>query len=189
MDIDELKINGNSSTKAPCKPAVDEHQLAIKLAASRVISSKDRIMRHFKVQAVAGLAMPFLVFGMDFNMPMWLLIVYSVFGIGMALWALVVMLNLRDINFFSLPVSKALQHIIRLRRQIALMRAVGIVVAVFLVLSLGIEIFAKNEPYMFYGFIAGLIVGLPIGICRWITVNRQTRRLEEALRACEEPCV
>ena len=43
MDIDELKNKWKLIDEAPCKPAVDEHQLAIKLAASRVIRRKTEL--------------------------------------------------------------------------------------------------------------------------------------------------
>lgn len=190
MDIEELKNKWKGIDAAPCKSPIDEGELAVKLAASRVSSSKDRIMRHLRSSGIVGVCMPFLAGGLlagKYNTPDWLVVVYSLYGLLLSLWAFVMLIRFRKHDFITMPVAQSLQHIVTLRRRISLMRAVGLLGGVFILGSLGMVFFADGDPYLTAGFFAGMAVGLPLGIWRWIDLNKRTRHLEEALRACAEP--
>ena len=190
MDIEELKNKWKGLDAAPCKSPIDEGELVVRLAASRVSSSKDRIMRHLRTSGIAGVWMPFLACGLlagKYGCPDWLVVVYSLYGLLMGVWALALLIRFRKHDFITMPVAQSLQHIVTLRRRISLMRAAGILGGVFIIGSLGMVFFADGDPYLTAGFFAGLAVGLPLGIFRWIDLNKRTRYLEKALRACAQP--
>ena len=190
MDIEDLKNKWKGLDAAPCKSSIDERDLALKIASSRVTSSKDRIMRHLRTGGIVGLAMPFIALSLllnRFGVPGWLVVVYSLFGLLMGVWSLVTSIKLREHNFITMPVAQSLQHIVSFRRRISLMRAVGLLGGAFIIGSLGVVFLADGDPYLTAGFFTGIVVGLPLAIWRWLDLNRRTRHLEEALRACEEP--
>lgn len=62
----------------------------------------------------------------------------------------------------------------------------GIVLGVPLLISLGFYVGSLTSPYVFYGFVAGLIVGLPLSVRIFLRMMGDINALRAALRDVEE---
>ena len=61
----------------------------------------------------------------------------------------------------------------------------GIVLGVPLLISLGFYVGSLTSPYVFYGFVAGLIVGLPLSVRIFLRMMGDINALRAALRETE----
>ena len=61
----------------------------------------------------------------------------------------------------------------------------GIVLGVPLLILLGFYVGSLTSPYVFYGFVAGLIVGLPLGVRIFLRMMGDINALRAALRETE----
>ena len=62
----------------------------------------------------------------------------------------------------------------------------GIVLGVPLLISLGFYVGSLTSPYVFYGFVAGLIVGLPLSVRIFLRMMGDINALRAALRETDE---
>ena len=62
----------------------------------------------------------------------------------------------------------------------------GIALGVPLLILLGVYMGSLTSPYVFYGFVAGLIVGLPLGVRIFLRMMGDINALRAALRETDE---
>ena len=62
----------------------------------------------------------------------------------------------------------------------------GIALGVPLLILLGFYMGSLTSPYVFYGFVAGLIVGLPLGVHIFLRMLGDINALRAALRETDE---
>ncbi|MDE6311941.1 MAG: hypothetical protein K2L96_09035 [Muribaculaceae bacterium] len=116
--------------------------------------------------------------------PLGLCIFYGIFGLIMGSLNAVFGLYIRNIDFMGLPVVQAIDKALLIRRMQWTLLAFGICLGLCLLIPLGMVFWDLPEGRsVFWGGVAGGIIGLAIGISKERKFFRQSRALLRALQA------
>lgn len=155
---------------------------------SRVVSNAARrrtepmqLERTFTRLGIMGLLFPCLALCMREFIPQWMMIVYSAFGVTAGLVDLYLARRVRGIYYVDLPVLEAVSRITRLEQTVRILRYISMVGGLAIVAALLYCLYITGDKSLFYGGLAGLAIGLPLGLRIWIFTNRRFRRWRRAV--------
>lgn len=115
--------------------------------------------------------------------PMWLCVVYALFGLCAVVWNFFLARYISHIDFMTLPVVQSIEKAVRIRmlqrRLLLLSSVLGILVIVPL-----LKFFYEAEPEhsMFWGGVVGGVLGLIVGVRKEILFFRRSRELLRSLQ-------
>lgn len=111
----------------------------------------------------------------------WLMLSLGIFVAVVLVRQLLLLDRLRRIDPLRQTVREACAAAVRFRRCFLGGVAVGVCLAVPVLIGLGLCMMRQGDAYMFYGFVAGLAIGLPVGVCVYRSMRRDVDALQEAL--------
>lgn len=159
-------------------------RLSDRFSTRRVRTLQERLARRIRIIGYSGLALPLFapVVYHVLDMPMWLAICYALFGIVMSILSILLAAYINRSELAEMPVADALRMAASIKKWMVIDRIVGIFFGIPILGSMFIEVFHSNEEDLIFGFIAGLGVGLAIGLNRSIKDFRMIRNITECLR-------
>lgn len=191
-NITQLEIESLRSSWRTLSDRIDRLEESNRqLRAGRCESSRDRLRRHFRVTLIVCVAMIFIYAPVTHSVfPLWLAVLMECFFAVMGVCSFFLLRKAGQLDFSRQTVSESLDLVYSLKRSHTIVQAFGIALCIPL-LVLMFRYFSQVSLPMVYGGIAGLIVGIPIGIVRWrrqLGVLRDMReQLEETLSASTSP--
>lgn len=84
-------------------------------------------------------------------------------------------------DYFSMPVVSALSLVVDLRKKQKQLRALGLLLCLIVLGSLGWSALDVSNESIYIGFIAGLALGIPLAIIKMRRAVRLARKLQEEL--------
>lgn len=168
LRVDRLEEENRRTTEALCR--------------DRAKSAQMKLAESYKRTSYLGLSLPFLspLCVKILLLPVWVGVIYAVFGLLMAALLLRSYWVTRYTNFISLPVVDALRDAIKLRRRQNVVTIIGIV--------LGCVLIAAFYAYLevgVWGFFVGLGLGLIIGVRKQLRQRELIREIEDSLRGLD----
>jgi uncharacterized membrane protein (Fun14 family) len=100
----------------------------------------------------------------------------------MVVQQLVLLYMLSRIEPARLSFRESCVAVLRFRTWFLIGVAVGVITAAPALGMLGFYMSRMTEPYLFYGFIVGLVIGLPIGVVVFLRHMREINTLRSALQ-------
>ena len=153
------------------------------LRLGRCESSRDRLRRHFRTSIIVCAAMVVIYIPVTQSVfPLWLAVLLECFFAVMGVCSFFLYRKAGQLDFTRQTLAESLELVYSLKRSHTIVQAIGIVLCIPL-LALMFRYFAQISMPMLYGGIAGMLVGLPIGIMRW---RRQLAMLRELRSQIEE---
>ena len=181
MDINELKDKWQQLSFDSDRLAADSDRVMSEIKAGKITSAQHRLAQNYKRNALGGLCVtalaPFLVTTLHFQL--WVAIVYGLFGLLMAALSYDFADNVAMTDYVSQPVVDAMRAVLAVRKRMARIRAVGIVLGCGVLASFFGEIFDKADSTLILSSCIGFTVGLVIG---WLKY-RHMKRLADELKA------
>lgn len=151
-------------------------QEIVKRAARRT-TEQQKLVKTFRNLAVVGLLLPALATQLQqIGLSMTFAIIYSVFGIVMAIWYFILQRRINNLNFLNEPVIAAIEKIISLEKTHIMHRRVSIVVGLAIIGLALYEFWVKGEMILFYAGLGGAVVGVAIGLAIQWRIMRSFRK-------------
>lgn len=155
-------------------------RLTEELSAKRVSDRKHRLASDYRVIGwLAILLMPFLALLLleQLDAPLWLGALYGGVGVVMGIIDLGFARFVDKTDYISMPVCDAIVHAQRVLLWQARLRSVGICLATLVLVPLFFHIDSMGMRSVMHGAIAGLIIGLGLGLRFYYTKRRAARRI------------
>lgn len=177
-------------------------RLTAEVATGTFRSSRDRLRLRFRLINVVAVLLPFNFWGVfcrhagaaglrpdaggsalrpDAGL---LLAGVTLFSLFVLVRHLLLLDRLRRIDPARQTLREACEAVVRFRRFWLLGVALGAPFAALLVVWLGVLLWGE-EPGVWYGFAAGLLVGLPLGLCLFLRIRREIDALQRALESAD----
>ncbi|MBD5220463.1 MAG: hypothetical protein HDS72_09590 [Bacteroidales bacterium] len=179
MELDNLKNAWQNLNVRVDRLEEENRRTTEALSRNRAKSAQMRLADSYKRTAVLGFALPAIapMCVRVLHMPVWVGVMYALFGLIMGALVLRAYWVTKHTNFMSLSVVDALRQAIRLRRRQNITTTTGIVLGCVL-----IGVFYSYLKVGVWGFFIGLAVGLAIGIRKQLRQRELIREIEDALR-------
>ena len=155
-------------------------RLTDELSAKRVSDSKHRLANDYRVIGwVAILLMPFLAVVQleQLEAPVWLCALYGGVGVVMGIIDLCFARFVDKTDYISMPVCDAVVHAQRVLLWQARLRSVGICLAAVVLVPLSFHIDRIGSRSVMYGAVAGLIIGVILGLRFYYAKRRAARKI------------
>lgn len=182
-ELDDYKKYWKDAKLNAASLEADNRLVAHRLATGEATTAKTSLSRHYIVSIVLGFLMallsPLLIF---VGFPDWLAGFYGVCGFIMALTTGRLLRTVRKLNFYALPTVEALKATVRLSRLITFSSIFRFFLA-FAVCGTMLFVSLDMPGEVFYGMIAGLIIGIPLGLLRLRRQFALVRRIKHELRS------
>lgn len=162
--------------------------LSERLARKKTLTIQDELSARLRRISWVGLAFPPLAFVMfhQLELPLWLCVVYTVFGLVMATLNRILGDYVSSVRLVELPVAEALRRATYIKVRQQQLRALGVAAGLTVVGLLMMELLETANDAVVLGAVAGLVFGLAIGIPRCIKNARLARRLIDSLSPDQE---
>lgn len=184
MELEELRRQWQHATiKADSE--VDSRQTFRAAARRRADGALGHLARQYRAQAIVSLILPILapVLVGDFHFPLWLAVLYALYGFGMMVVNFAFSRYLAGLNIIAQPVVTALAisaSILRRQRNITL---VSLSFAVVLIALLLWHFHSTDNIWLLAGAWTGLVAGSAIGFTK---IHRKTilaRKIQSELKS------
>ena len=159
-------------------------RLTEELSAKRVSDRKHRLANDYRMLGwIALFLMPFLALLLpeQLDAPLWPGAPYGGVGIVMGIIDLCFARFVDKTDYISMPVCDAIVHAQRVLLWQARLRSVGICLAAIVLVPLFFHIDSMGMRSVMYGAIAGLIIGLVLGLRFYYSKRRAARKILEDL--------
>lgn len=159
-------------------------RLTEELATKRVSDRKHRLANDYRVIGCAAiLLMPFLALTLreELDASVWLSVLYGTIGVVMGVMNLCFARFVDKTDYISMPVCDAIAHAQRVLLWQARLRIVGICLATVVLVPLFLHIDDIGIRSAMYGAVAGLIIGVILGLRFYYCKRRAAKRILEEL--------
>lgn len=183
MDLEKLKNTWKQLDGRIARLEAETLATAQRVVSEKVMGSQQRLVRSLRTNALLGLTMPFLGVLMlkVLICPVWIAVVYGLFGIVMAAIGFSFAGYIRKVDFLGIPVVEALamaDRIARMRRDILILSvSMGIVVVGLLMYACYLTGIIES----IWGCVAGVIIGGIAGIIKLRHQNSLIRSIKANL--------
>lgn len=181
MDINELKDKWQQLSFDSDRLTADSDRVMSEIKAGKITSAQHRLALNYKRNALGGLCVaalaPMLVTTLHFQL--WVAIAYGVFGLLMAFLSYDFSRSIAKTDYVSQPVVDAMSAVLAVRKRMARIRAVGIVLGCGVLTSFFGEVIDSVDNTLLLSSCIGLGVGLTVGLLKY----RQMTRLADELKA------
>lgn len=190
MELEELKTKWRDLDGRLGRADEKIDRLTAEVTAGKMSSAKQRLTRLTRMGILLLVMLPFFllnIFRHDGAGPDTAIVVLLALFVAAMLVRQVVLLSLlARIDPANQSVRETCAAVLRLRTCFIAGVGAGIVLAVPLLVALGIYMGRMTTPYAFYGFVAGLVIGLPLGVRIFLRMWGDINRLRMALQDAEE---
>jgi Na+/melibiose symporter-like transporter len=188
MDLEQLKAQWKSVDFATDNMDETNRELTRQIAVNHASSVRQRLAKIHKHTAIVGFMLPVLapLLYLVFNMPMWISLLYAVFGLLMSGLNLAFVRYVLGCDYTSLPIVEACAHAVKVdawRRWLLVIGWVGMIVVIVPLLTV---IYQAEGSDVFVGGIVGLVIGLAIALPRCYRSYKLTKELNEILKSAVE---
>ena len=186
MDLDELKNKWQSVSIRSDVLKNDNRRMASKLAAGRAANAKDQLSTFYKRTAICGLCLPALapMLVTVLDLPVWVSVLYALLGLVMSLLNYNLARDIDKNDIMSQPVVTAISYTIRLRKRQRRLKAIGMTLALMVLLSMVSQLVGLDDDSIVWGMLIGLVVSLPIAYKRGRKAMALSKQMQNELRAC-----
>lgn len=181
MNIEELQNTWKQLDRRILYLESESLASARKVARRNASGTLRQLSRTYYMKAPMGYCMLLLapVLTLVLDMPVWVAVVYAVFGVFAGTGCLMFGRHIARANFLSMPVAEAVQHIetvVRYRRMLLCVNvSLGLALVVLLLVSLADTKFAPA----LWGGAAGAVLG---GVIGFLNIRRQGRLIKSIQR-------
>ena len=183
MELDELKTKWHELDGRLSCADTKIDRLTAEVSAGKIISAKQRLARTIRLGIFLLAVLP-LCFANISRTGVKATLALFIFAMLARQIALLVLLA--RIEPGAGTVRETCAAVLRFRTCFLWGVGAGIVLGVPLLISLGFYVGSLTSPYVFYGFVAGLIVGLPLSVRIFLRMMGDINALRAALRDVEE---
>lgn len=190
MELDDLKTKWSELEGRLDGTNARTEQLAAEVAAGKITSAKQRLVRMTRLGIFILAMLPLLflnIFRYDEVGPgVTVKVLLALFIFAMLIRQVLLLVLLGRIEPGRQSVCEACAAVLRFRSCFLAGVGVGIVLAVPLFVALGIFMGRMTTPYVLYGFVAGLVIGLPLGVRIFLRMLGDINALRAALQGAAE---
>lgn len=183
MELEELKNKWQHLSVRTDVLENDNRRLASELAKGRIQTAQRSLVDFYVKMGWAGMLVvalaPMIYVSLEF--PLWVAIVYGLFGLLMSVLNFRFSRRIARTDYFSMPVVSALSLVVDLRKKQKQLRALGLLLCLIVLGSLGWSALDVSNESIYIGFIAGLALGIPLAIIKMRRAVRLARKLQEEL--------
>lgn len=184
MNIEELRKTWQRASFNAVDLNDDNRRIAEELATGQAQSTQKKLYRYYRRASIQALALPVLAPMLD--MPLWITAVYALFGLVMAALLSTFSRSIRSIDLASIPVVAALELSIDIKRKQRMLRCFGMSSGILIAMSMFFFFIDHENSSLIWGFIVGAVIGVIIGLKRYMNANRLIRQLQEELQSAEQ---
>lgn len=185
MELDELKNSMHDLDRRIDGAETQIRELAAGISRGKFLNVQQRIRRTLRMQIIPLALLPVMTldiarFG-SASYQTAMICLSALFVMAMLIRQTILLDSLARIDIERQSIAAAAAAVLRFRRRLIAGTVAGIVCGVPCIIVLGLHISSFGDPYMLYGFIFGLAVGIPLGINVFLRKLRETDYLAEAL--------
>lgn len=183
MDIDEMKNRWQDLSIRANYLEKENRQLIDKVTARRAETTQKRLASIYLWQSFIGALLPLLspLVVLVLGLPLWIGVCYGLFGIVMTVANLSMRRYILRTDYINTTVVQSIERTIKVRKRIVQLRVLSICLGLPIILSFGLEL-ASGQDGTMIGFLSGIIIGLAIGITKWVKQQKLTRSMLEELK-------
>lgn len=186
MELDDLKTKWQELDKRLDKMNEKTEKLAMEVITGKFTSAKQRLIRITCSGIFLLTILPFYVLRIHHStltsLETTCLVLFSLFIFTMLARQIVLLALLGQIKPEKQSVCETCAAVLRFRRWFLVGTALGIGLGVPLCIVFGLYVSKMITPYMLYGFITGLVIGLPLGINIFLRAWRDVRTMQTTLQ-------
>lgn len=162
-------------------------ELASKLASERASNYQQKLSRSYRIGFV-GFAFPFLAVTMRhaFDASIMLCVIYSLFGLAVGGYDLWFMHFISKSDYVSMPTVEAMSHASKVVKYQNRATVISILAMIMVLIPLFYEMCKFGDYSIVYGGVAGLIIGLILGIRKCIINHRNAKRMLSELKDIDD---
>lgn len=168
MELDDLKTRWHELDKHLEKTGVQTDRLAAEVISGKFTSAKQRLVRITRLGIFILMTLPLSLMNIlhthGTSLGATALILSAFFILTMLIRQIVLLVLLGQIKPEKQSVRETCAAVLKFRRWFLIGVVIGIGAGVPLLVILGIEVNQMTTPYVLYGFITGLLIGLPLAI-------------------------
>ncbi len=184
MDLDKLKQDWNSISLKIDRLEEENLEIRRRLCCTNVQTSQQSLARKYTHFSWLGMSLPVLAFLMwhVLETPLWLCIIYSVFGIIQAIAFQCFASYIRHSDYMSMPVAESLRHALIIRKTQFRFLLGSIILGLAVIIPLFRYFFQAGDSSAFIGACIGGVIGGIIGIRKDIEMFRLSKKMINDLR-------
>ncbi len=190
MDLKDLRESWQSCDPCNGRSDADWERMTTRVAAGKMQSAQQRLLRRWNIFGIVAALLPLQILPLfrdgdaTTRLAAW---IFLALFVGAVLWRI---FRLRDLLREIDPATRSLRETctaaVRLRRSFLHGVVLNVTLAVLLFGTLCLHRWTLNQPEWFYGFGAGLLIGIPIGFHVFRRTLRDIDDLSTALRNVDE---
>ena len=190
MELDDLKTNWRDldGRLAGANEKID--RLTARVTAGKVVSAKQRLRRTILLGLAMLSALPMCLLNISRNAPVEpgvaVKVLLALFIMVMLGRQVFLMILLARIDPARQSVYDACVAVLRFRMCFFVGVGIGVAVAVPLLVALGIYCSRLDAPYILYGYVSGLVVGIPLGVRIFLRKLSDINDMRAALQNTEK---
>lgn len=186
-DLEEYKKYWKNARLDSASLDADNRVAARRLASGRAMTARQSLQRHYLISFIASILMPALAPVLTLiGFPLWVGIIYGAFGIFSATMSACTYYYIKRTDFFGMPTVEALKAAMKLSRRTSVLGISSFSLAFAIICAMLWVSFDNMHEHIFYGLVAGLFIGIPLGFLRFRNKRSQLRRLRDELRTISE---
>lgn len=183
-DLEEYKKSWKHARLDTSSLEADNRAMARRLATGKAMTTKQSLGRHYLFSFIVSLMLPVLSpVLVIIGFPMWVAVIYGIFGIIMAVMSGSFYIYIRHIDYYSLPTVEALKNVLALSKWTTVMSISGFSMAFAVCCSMLWASLEGMHDQIFYGLVFGLVIGAMIGYLRFRNRNRLVKKLRYELQS------
>ena len=189
MELDELKTKWHELDGRLSCADTKIDRLTAEVSAGKIISAKQRLARTIRLGIFLLAVLPLCFANIsrtgEADPGTAVQATLALFIFAMLARQIALLVLLARIEPGAGTVRETCAAVLRFRTCFLWGVGAGIVLGVPLLISLGFYVGSLTSPYVFYGFVAGLIVGLPLSVRIFLRMMGDINALRAALRETE----
>ena len=190
MELDELKTKWHELDGRLSCADTKIDRLTAEVSAGKIISAKQRLARTIRLGIFLLAVLPLCFANIsrtgEADLGTAVKATLALFIFAMLARQIALLVLLARIEPGAGTVRETCAAVLRFRTCFLWGVGAGIVLGVPLLISLGFYVGSLTSPYVFYGFVAGQIVGLPLSVRIFLRMMGDINALRAALRDVEE---
>jgi cation transport ATPase len=178
MDLEQFKSQWQSVNIKVDRLSEANRELTQKLASQHAVSLKQKLAKKYNRIAIVGLCLPLLSFVLyyELNMPVWLCIVYAIFGLVAAYMNYNLAKFILHTDYISMPIAEAIKHAVKIRRRQRKTMMFLLFLALLVLWALFAQVYTIAPELMIACYI-----GLGIGVIIDIILSTKSFRLSKKI--------
>jgi len=164
IDLDQLKSDWNNIILQNEALKQRNRELTRRLASERVKTHKQKLIKNYSIGYI-GFAFPFFAYTMHqaFDASITLCVFYTLFGLIIGSYDIWFMNYLKRTDYMSLPTLEAIKQASKIVKYQNRATICGIISSIALLIPMFYEMYLADDMSLFYGGLAGLVLGASIG--------------------------